>query len=577
MSQIRPGLLIATIVFAVFAVYAFLAPTTYRTSALLVVESTGPANSISMPEPLEAGRRLGEAILDRAMLEELSRERAGSSEPEARAKAASSVRESLTIDTSDTRAFSIGYKDSNPERTQRVCNQLTRHALERAPVVLAGRKVESEDDLKRQQETQALAAFLARNPQFAAESPITPGTPPDRDPAVAAFHSEKAILERRLLEIESGSDNPYVDTAQNDPKFSASPSDRDQQCAQRSSRSTHGQAGRAAALARTPRRMEASARCGNPVGRSGTATATAANAGGADCRRGAVARRADRAESTVALVFRSRLRDWSGQRVHLGDAGCPATSNEVESTAPASVPRQSGCPRSRLRPRCLPTLARSSNGSRGPRTKTDVGPPIVPIPQRAISSSPPGPAPRAALGRNAADGKGQTERHVNQEAVIARAAVTRRDASHRRWSCLPPEIRLLSKIHVLDKTQARPRMSRLPPRWLRQRASGMTKYGLTTCRVLRSFARDPSRRRARARRLLRRLKSTSPARPPLRPRKSALRVHHLRRPSGVYRAHRQSSFNVRPDASVQPNEGHAAARIVFSRRGLERSLDGPGA
>ena len=221
MSQVRPGLLIATIVFAVFAAYAFLVPATYRTSALLVVDSAGSANALTMPEPLEAARRLGEGILDRAMLERLSLERAGSAQPEARARAASSVRESLAIDTSDAHAFSISYKDSDPRRAQRVCNQLTHHALERAPIVFADRKADTESDLKRQQQTQELAAFLSLHPQFAAESPPSTGTSPDKDLAFSAFHAEKAILERRLSELEAdgGSDNPYLAPTQSDPKL----------------------------------------------------------------------------------------------------------------------------------------------------------------------------------------------------------------------------------------------------------------------------------------------------------------------------------------------------------------------
>src|SRR5450432_4776981 len=221
MSQVRPGLLIATIVFAVFAAYAFLVPATYRASALLVVESANPASSVSMPEPLEAARRLSEAILDRAMLEQLSRDRAGSPAPDAQARAASSVRESLSIDTSDAHAFSIGYEDSTPERAQRVCNQLTHHALERAPLVLIDRSAENAVELKRQQQTQELAAFLALHPQVAAESPVTAGVSPDKDPALSAFHAEKSNLERRVLELESGggSDNPYLDPAESDLKL----------------------------------------------------------------------------------------------------------------------------------------------------------------------------------------------------------------------------------------------------------------------------------------------------------------------------------------------------------------------
>lgn len=220
MSHVRLGLLIATIVFAVFAAYAFLAPTTYRTSALLVVDSATPGAPATLPEPLEAARRLSEGILDRATLEQLSRDRAASTDPGARARAATAVRESLSIDTSDAHSFSLNYKDSERERTQRVCNQLTHYAAVRAPLVLLNHPGPSPAQLKRQQQTQDLASFLALHPQVAAESPVTTGSSPDKDPALSAFHAEKTNLERRVAELEAGagSDNPYADPAEGDVK-----------------------------------------------------------------------------------------------------------------------------------------------------------------------------------------------------------------------------------------------------------------------------------------------------------------------------------------------------------------------
>jgi len=219
MSQLRPGVLIAVIVFAIFAAYAFLAPATYRASALMVVESASPSQPAKLPQPLEAARRMSEAILDRAMLERLSVERAGSSAPEARAAAASVVRRSLEIDTSDAHAFSIGYRDTSRERAQRACNDLARHAVELAPAVLVDRSAERAGDLKRQQQTQELAAFLAAHPEAASEPPPTGTVSLDKDPALSAFHAEKANLEKRLQELQNGrsSDNPYVDPAQTDP------------------------------------------------------------------------------------------------------------------------------------------------------------------------------------------------------------------------------------------------------------------------------------------------------------------------------------------------------------------------
>ncbi len=223
MSHARPGALIAIIVFAVFAAYAFLAPATYRTSALLLVDSASAASSSSsaMPQPLEAARRLAEAILDRTTLERLSLERAGGGGAAAQAQASSDVRRGLEIDTSDGHAFSISYRDTDPARTQSACNDLSRHAVEVAPQVLVDHSAERAVDLQRQQQTQELAAFLALHPQVAAEAPPSGATTPDKDPVLSAFHAEKANLEHRIAQIESGaaSDNPYVDPRESDVKL----------------------------------------------------------------------------------------------------------------------------------------------------------------------------------------------------------------------------------------------------------------------------------------------------------------------------------------------------------------------
>src|SRR5450432_96875 len=221
MSHVRPGVLIAIIVFAVFSAYAFLVPATFRTSAILVVDSARPASSVNLPEPLEAARRLSEAILDRAMLEQLSRDRANSGAPEAQAYAASQVRQGLEIDTSDAHTFSISYKDGDRERAQRACNLLVHHAVDRAPQVLLDRGQEHATDLKRQQQTQELAAFLTLHPQVAAEGSESNAGSPDKDPALSALNAEKSNLERRLTELANGggTDNPYLDPAESDPNL----------------------------------------------------------------------------------------------------------------------------------------------------------------------------------------------------------------------------------------------------------------------------------------------------------------------------------------------------------------------
>lgn len=221
MSHVRPGVLLAIIVFAAFAAYAFLAPATYRATALVLVDSVPAGSAANLPEPLEAARRLSEAVLDRSVLDKLATERAGSSAPGAKAAAASVVRQSLEIDTSDGHAFSIGYKDTSNERAQRVCNDLARHAADRAPQVLIDRAAERAQDQKRQQQTQELAAFLSLHPEAAAEASVSEQKSPDNDPALSALTAERSNLEARLQELDAGvkSDNPYIDTAESDPNL----------------------------------------------------------------------------------------------------------------------------------------------------------------------------------------------------------------------------------------------------------------------------------------------------------------------------------------------------------------------
>jgi Mrp family chromosome partitioning ATPase len=425
MSQVRPGLLIATIVFAVFAAYAFLVPATYRSDALLVVDSASPASSATLLEPLEAARRLGEAILDRGMLAQLSRERAGSAGPEVQARAASSVRESLTIDTSDGHAFSIGYKDSSRERAQGVCNRLARHALERAPIVLLDRGSENAVDLKRQEQTQELAAFLALHPQVAAESPAPAGVSPDKDPAMSAFHAEKSNLEQRVLELESGAgtDNPYLDPADSDLKL----------LHRRLAEINTALSARRDALAAKPSAQQLSPelraewkRLLDVVTQSDADAATQA-------RPTLVARIAADASLPGTPIDPNRPLLLFFGLVFGGGLG--AAYILVVRAAQQRRAKSSRPPKP-----AEPQVAHAVHMPAPPAVPTGLGPavpvppppsaanapPIVPIPQRPISSSPPGPGPAPPAANN---GLGSTLPIVRPEPVALQSEIVKRPPS----------------------------------------------------------------------------------------------------------------------------------------------------
>ncbi len=439
MSQVRPGLLIATIVFAVFAAYAFLVPATYRANALLVVDSPSPAGSANLLEPLEAARRLSEAVLDRGMLERLSRERAGSSTPDVQARAASSVRESLAIDTSDGHAVSLSYKDSTRERAQSVCNQLVHHAFERAPAVLLDRSAENASDLKRQEQTQELAAFLALHPQVAAESPAPSGVSPDRDPALSAFHAEKASLEQRVLELESGasSDNPYVDPADSDVKL----------LRRRLVEINTALTARRDALAAKPSAQQLSPELRAEWKRLIDAVTQASADAQTQAHPTLVARIAAEASLPGAPIDPNRpLLLFFGVvfGVGLGSAFTLVVRTAQQRRSKSSRPPKPASPQLGLTVQ-VPAAPAVPSGLGPPvaappppqLTSASHAPPIVPIPQRPISSSPPGPGPGPAA---ANQGFGSTLPMAKPEPVPLNAEVIKRPASD------PPPRRFASTL-----------------------------------------------------------------------------------------------------------------------------------
>lgn len=210
MSQLRNSALIAGLVFAAFVAFAFLAPATYRATALISIEPASP--SAELPAPLEAARRLHEAVLDRQMLERLARERAAAS--------VSEIQSALEIDTTDGKSFSIAYRDGDAARAQSICNQLARHAVERAPKALdkAGNSPERTLEAERQRRTQELTRFLSEHPEVVAESTSEGKSTPDTDRMTQALRAERARLERKLLSAAEvvKSDNPYVEPSEVD-------------------------------------------------------------------------------------------------------------------------------------------------------------------------------------------------------------------------------------------------------------------------------------------------------------------------------------------------------------------------
>lgn len=201
---------VAVLVFAVFAAYAFLTRATYRTTALVNVEPIGSAAAAALPAPLEAARRLREVVLARDVLERL----AGEGAAESRLAAAGRIRDGVQIDSIDSRLFSVSYKDSDPERAQRLCNLLAAQAAERAPRALmpARSAEERRRESERDQRASELVAFLAAHPEVQ-QAPAPSGSPPREDAALITLRTERTRLAQRLEDLNGASDNPYEEPA----------------------------------------------------------------------------------------------------------------------------------------------------------------------------------------------------------------------------------------------------------------------------------------------------------------------------------------------------------------------------
>ncbi|MEP7049302.1 MAG: hypothetical protein ABJB12_03075 [Pseudomonadota bacterium] len=451
MSPFRPGILIAIIVFAVFAGYAFLVPATYRANAVFVVEASPPGSSAEMPEPLEAARRLSEAILDRKTLEQLSKERAGSTEPAAQAQAAGNVRKALELDTGDAHSFSLSYRDSDPDRTQSGCNRLAKRAVEVAPQLLVDRSAERALDMKRGQQTQELAGFLSLHPEVAAAPPASGDASPDKDPALFALNAEKASLERRILELETGqgSDNPYSDPVMSDPKA----------LKRRLAEIESGLSARRQAFARKPAAAPVSPelhaewkRLLDAVTQSGTETAKQSHPT-------LVARITQPAKRPGSPIDPNRhLLLFFGVvfGVGLGSAftlvAHSAQQRRIKSTRPPGTPAATTLARKSYPPAqtglimqmpAMPALP-SDLGPAVPVTPARTlaapsGPPIIPMQQRPISSSPP-------AGRSGVPFGKRTELGLGSTMALEAARAREEESSSKAASSRPPARRFASTL-----------------------------------------------------------------------------------------------------------------------------------
>ncbi|HMJ13422.1 MAG TPA: hypothetical protein VK524_18515 [Polyangiaceae bacterium] len=123
------GFVIAFGVFLAFFGYAFLAPATYRAVSAVLVEL--PKDAKPLP-PSEGERRLSEAVLTPASLQDLARPRSISGSPQA-------LREAAQVSTNDGRVFQLTFNHRTAAGAQSMADALARRAVEEAPRVLVPR------------------------------------------------------------------------------------------------------------------------------------------------------------------------------------------------------------------------------------------------------------------------------------------------------------------------------------------------------------------------------------------------------------------------------------------------------
>jgi Mrp family chromosome partitioning ATPase len=202
----------AALTFIAFVAYAFLATPTYRTSAQVVIEPTG--NEASPLSPLEAARRLHEAVLDRDILSRFANEQLPGAAADAHIQIARSIQAAFQIDSVDGKNFSVTFRDSDKERVERRCNELAARAVERGPRLLAPEHSEESKKLEneRRQRVNELVAFLTAHPDLAT---VSKGKEATSDNTDAELRAERARLEARLAPrpAPGNSDNPYADPA----------------------------------------------------------------------------------------------------------------------------------------------------------------------------------------------------------------------------------------------------------------------------------------------------------------------------------------------------------------------------
>jgi Mrp family chromosome partitioning ATPase len=202
------GALVAVCVFGGFEAYARLAPATYRTTALIIVEPT-PGSSVTPPSPSTLVRLFRESALSPEALASTA------VPPGTAAETRRALEPRLSIEARGESTFAFSLLDSSAEHARDVCNALASYVAPRVVVLAAPTPEPTPQELERRNRAAELAAFIAAHPEIATSPAPTP--PPVDEQAAhetrqANLRAERDQLKARIAHLQSATertDNPF--------------------------------------------------------------------------------------------------------------------------------------------------------------------------------------------------------------------------------------------------------------------------------------------------------------------------------------------------------------------------------
>lgn len=195
--RLGTGLVAFTTVFSAFCAYAYLAPTSYRATALVVAEGSEPTSG---RDDATLALELEHALLDPETRASLTAALGDDAEKLAPHAALRRLRSALEIESWGGRSFVISYTDGSPDQAVRLADLLTRKALEKLPALLG-----ADPNAARARAAEELSAFIQQHPELTVEPPLVAQSGDQksdlRDRTLSVLKDERSRLVRRLAEL----------------------------------------------------------------------------------------------------------------------------------------------------------------------------------------------------------------------------------------------------------------------------------------------------------------------------------------------------------------------------------------